>query len=185
MQSTRIGILARTAMLAVALLVVTQVPAAAEGETKIGIIDSQRIFAEYQEARDAEALFQQEMQQWTAELEDLERQIRAQQEKIKSQALLLSQEKLDAMQTELDQQLRDYEAKKTEIADPVQGKAVQRNQELSAPINQRITTVVEQLGAEGEFAIILDVATVNVVYVADGIDLTGRVLEELAKSGSE
>jgi len=185
MESRRIETLTRAALLVVALLLVTQAPARAEDENRIGIIDSQRIFAEYQEARDAEALFQQEMQQWTAELEEMERTIRAQQEKIKSQALLLSQEKLDALQTELDQQLRDYESKKDEIADPVQGKAVQRNQELSAPINQRITTVVEQLGAEGEFAIILDVATVNVVYLADGIDLTDRVLEELAKSSTE
>jgi outer membrane protein len=125
------------------------------------------------------------MQQWTIELEGLERNIRAQQEKIKSQALLLSREKLDEMQTELDQMIGEYETKKSEIADPVQGKAVQRNQELSSPINQRITTVVEQLGAEGGFSMILDVATVNVVYAAEGIDLTDRVLEELAKSSSE
>jgi len=185
MESKRIESLVRSVLLIVALVAATQAPAVAEEANKIGIIDSQRIFAEYQEARDAESLFQQEMQQWTIELEGLERNIRAQQEKIKSQALLLSREKLDEMQTELDQMIGEYETKKSEIADPVQGKAVQRNQELSSPINQRITTVVEQLGAEGGFSMILDVATVNVVYAAEGIDLTDRVLEELAKSSSE
>ena len=144
--------------------------AAAQG--KIGIIDSQRIFSEYQEAKDAEAIFQQEMQEWQNELEDQERVIVAQQEKIRSQSLLLSKEKLDEMQRELDTMVSAYDRQKAEILDPQGGKAVRRNQELSKPINDQITLVVERIGAEGEFDIILDVATVNVVYVADGVDLT-------------
>jgi len=68
------------------------------------------------------------------------------------------------------------------IVDPNTGKAVLRNQELSQPINEQINKVVEQLGSEGEFDMIIDVATVNVVFLADGIDLTQQVLEFLAAS---
>lgn len=152
-------------------------------EAKIGIIDSQRIFAEYQEAKDAEVIFQQEMEEWQKDLADLEREILAQQEKIRSQSLLLSKDKLDEMQKELDTMLRNYDSKKNEILDPTKGKAVLRNQELSQPINDQITTVVERIGAEGKFTVIFDVATVNVVYAAEGVDLTDRVLEELENAG--
>ena len=43
--------------------------AGAQDAGRIGTIDSQRIFAEYQEAKDAETIFQQEMDQWQSEIE--------------------------------------------------------------------------------------------------------------------
>jgi outer membrane protein len=175
-------VLAFLATAAISMLVATGRPVRAD-EAKIGIIDSQRIFAEYQEAKDAEVIFQQEMDQWQKDLGQMEKEILAQQEKIRSQSLLLSKEKLDEMQQDLDTMLRNYDAKKTEILDPNKGKAVLRNQELSQPINDQISTVVERIGAEGKFTIILDVATVNVVYAAEGVDLTDQVLEELEKKG--
>jgi Skp family chaperone for outer membrane proteins len=158
--------------------------ALADTPTRIGVIDSQRIFAEYQDAKDAEAIFQQEMQQWQKELEDQERTIVAKEEQIRSQSLLLSKEKLDELQREHETLLTAYNKAKAEILDPKTGKAVMRNQELSRPINDQISKVVEQLGAQGEFALIIDLATTNAVYLAEGIDLTDAVLAELAKGGS-
>lgn len=154
---------------------------ASAADAKFGVIDSQRIFTEYQVARDAEAVFQEEMRGWSEELGDLERQLMALQERIRSQALLLSKEKLDEMQSELDGLRRSYETRKAELFDPETGQAVTRNQELSAPINEQITTVVERLGSEGDYAMIIDLATVNVVYLGEGVDLTDQVLEELEK----
>ena len=169
-------------ILVVLLAVFAAAPAAAE--TKIGVIDSQRIFSEYQEARDAEALFQEEMRGWQDELGEMERELIGLQEQIRSQAQLRSQESLDALQSSYEEKLQAYEARKAEILDPEQGQAVMRNAELSAPINEQITTVVERLGAEGDFDLIIDRATINVVYVGEGIDLTEQVLEELGR-GSE
>lgn len=166
-----------------AVAMATASPARAE-DTKIGIIDSQRIFSEFQEAKDAQAVFEQEMQQWNTDLETLERDIVAQQEKIRSQSLLLSKEKLDELQRELDGMVQTWENRKSDVFDPNRGKAVQRNQELSAPINEKIATVVERIGTEGGYTLILDVATVNVVFQADGVDITDRVLEELEKTGN-
>jgi len=170
--------------LALSVLCILCASTAANAEGKIGVIDSQRIFAEYQEARDAESIFQQEMNQWQKDLEDQERAILAKREEIRSKSLLLSKEKLDELQASLEQMMQGYDQSKAEILDPNTGKAVLRNQELSQPINDQINKVVEQLGAEGEFDMIIDVATVNVVFIADGIDLTEQVLESLA-AGAE
>lgn len=167
-----------------ALLLLLSASAIAQDATRIGVIDSQRIFSEYQNAKDAEAIFQQEMAQWQKELETQERAILQKEEQIRSQSLLLSKEKLDELQREREDLLAEYNRAKQEILDPNSGKAVLRNQELSAPINEQISLVVEQLGAEGKYAVILDLAATNAVYLADGIDLTDRVLEELAKGGS-
>jgi Skp family chaperone for outer membrane proteins len=153
--------------------------ASAADDRKIAVIDSQRIFADYQPAKDAESVFQEEMRQWKEELGAMEVELLDLRERIKSQALLLSREKLDELQTQLDTKLKTYEQRKDELFNPSTGKAVTRNQELSAPINEQITTVVERVGSEEGFDIILDLATVNVVYVADGVDITDIVLGEL------
>ena len=157
--------------------------ALAQDASRIGVIDSQRIFGEYQDAKDAEAIFQQEMQQWQKDLEAQERTIVAKEEQIRSQSLLLSKEKLDELQRERETLLSAYTKAKADILDPNTGKAVLRNQELSRPINEQIAKVVEQLGAAGKFAIIIDLATTNAVYLAEGVDLTDAVLAELAKGG--
>ena len=156
---------------------------AADKGVKLGIIDSQRIFQEYQDAKDAESVFQDEMKQWQNELQGMEKEILSMREKIRSQQLLLSQEKLDDLQKQLEQKSQAYDQRRTEILDPNNGLAVKRNQELSQPINEQITTVVERLGAEGGYDLILDTATVNVVYQSSQIDLTDQVLQELQKGG--
>ncbi len=175
---------AATALLAAGVLAGALPPLASPAraaETKIGVIDSQKIFAEYQEAKDAEALFQQEMKQWQDDLGAKEKEIVGLQEKIRSQALLLSKEKLDELQADLDHKIQDYDTAKSEILDPTKGKAVARNKELSQPINDQITTVVERLGAQEGYTLILDMASVNVVYLNPVVDLTARVLDALGK----
>ena len=162
-------------------LLAAAAPSATAADAKIGVIDSQRIFTEYQVARDAEAVFQEEMRAWGQELGELERDLVGLQERIRSQALLLSKDKLDEMQSELDGKRTAYETRKQELFDPDSGRAVSRNQELSAPINEQITAVVERLGNEGDYSMIIDVATVNVVFLGEGVDLTEQVLAELEK----
>lgn len=180
------GRVIRRSLAAVLLAVLVAAPGVGRAQegAKIGVIDSQRIFSEYQEARDADAVFQEEMRAWQQEIGELERELMDLQEQIRTQAPLRSKESLDALQSEYEQKLAAYEQRKQEILDPEQGQAVTRNAELSAPINEQITTVVERLGAEGDFDIIIDRATINVVYMSEGIDLTERVLEEL-EQGSE
>ncbi len=177
----------RRSLAVVLLAALVAVPAGARAEdgTKIGVIDSQRIFSEYQEARDAEAVFQEEMRAWQQEIGELERELMDLQEQIRTQAPLRSKESLDALQSEYEEKLAAYEQRKQEILDPEQGQAVTRNAELSAPINEQITTVVERLGAEGDFDLIIDRAMVNVVYMAEGIDLTDQVLAELEQGSEE
>ena len=177
----RFNFLQRRLMVAT-LLGLTMLGAAlpAAAEQKIGVVDSQRIFAEYDKAREAENVFQEEMRAWAAELEGMESALIQLQERIRSQSLLLSKEKLDEMQVEYDRSRISYEARRTEILDPQSGLAVARNEELVRPINEQVSTVVERLGAEGDYSIILDIATVNAFYVDEGLDLTDQILAGLA-----
>lgn len=154
--------------------------APAVAEQKIGVVDSSRIFSEYGKAREAQNVFQEEMRAWDAELGQMEGELIDLQEQIRTQSLLLSQEKLDELQSTLDQKRQAYQARRKEILDPQTGLAVARNEELVRPINEQVSTVVERIGAEGDYSIILDLATVNAFYVDDALDLTDEILAGLA-----
>lgn len=170
----------RFVSLAITAVLVLAVAGTASAEQKIGVVDSQRIFAEYDKAREAENVFQEEMRAWASELEGMESELVQLQEQLRTQALLLSKEKLDEMQRTLDRQRQAYESRRQEILDPQNGLAVARNEELVRPINEQVSTVVERIGAEGDYSIILDIATVNAFYVDDGLDLTDEILAGLA-----
>lgn len=164
-----------------ALLLLVGNVGAAWAEQKIGVVDSQRIFNEYDKAREAENVFQEEMRDWATELEGMESDLIQLQEQLRTQALLLSKDKLDEMQRDLERQRQAYEARRQAILDPQTGLAVARNEELVRPINEQVSTVVERLGAEGDYSIVLDIATVNAFYVNDEIDLTDEILAALAE----
>jgi len=172
----------RVVAMAVLGLFLVGAAGSAVAEQKIGVVDSQRIFAEYDKAREAENVFQEEMRAWAAELEGMETELISLQEQIRTQSLLLSQEKLDELQRTLEQKRGAYEARRQEILDPQSGLAVARNEELVRPINQQVSTVVERIGAEGDYALILDIATVNAFYVDDALDLTDEILAGLASA---
>jgi Skp family chaperone for outer membrane proteins len=61
----------------------------------------------------------------------------------------------------------------------VNGKAAQRNAELTKPIAERILAVIEKVGREMNLKVILDAGTGGVVWADDDVNLTTAVLDDL------
>jgi outer membrane protein len=151
-------------------------------ELKIGYIDSQRIFAEFRETQEAEKVYKKEVEQWKAEAATKEQEIAKLQEELRSQSLMLSEEKQKEKKLEIDRKLEEYQKF---VADTFgeEGIAAKRNRELTQPIVERINKILETLSATDGYSIVFDVANANIVYAKKELDLTDRVLEELNKVG--
>jgi len=162
---------------ALLLLSCTAAVAGAE-ELKIGFIDSEKIFAEYQETSVAQAQFEADIQKWNQELEQRKRELQKMTEDFESQRLILSK----AKQAETEEQLQ---AKRTELDAFVQeiwgpsGKVAQRNEQLTRPIVEKIREVLNDIGTAEGFSIIFDAIDGNVVYADQALDLTDRVIARL------
>jgi outer membrane protein len=152
------------------------------GELKIGYIDSQRIFAEYRETQEAEAVYQKEVDQWKAEAEAMEQEIARLQEELRAQSLMLSEEKQREKKLELDKKLEEYQRF---VGDTFgeDGLAARRNRELTQPIVEKINRILEQLSESEGYSLVFDIANANIVYAKKEFDLTDIVLEELNKVG--
>jgi len=151
-------------------------------EIKIGYIDSIKIFAEYQETRDAENVYKKEVETWKAQAARMEQEIVKLQDELKAQSLMLSEEKQKEKRLTLDQKMQEYQKfMKDTFGDD--GLAAKRNKELTQPIVEKINKILERIGKDEGYSVIFDAANANIVYADKALDLTEKVLEELNKVG--
>ncbi len=147
---------------------------------KLGYIDSRRIMLEYPDAVEAQGKFDTELKTWQEEAETKQQEIQRLEEEYEAQKLLLSDETREEREAEI-------ERKKLEMSrffDDIwgdDGKAARRNLELTKGIVEQVNKVLEQLGEDEAFDMILDAAAGGIVFAREGLDLTPRVLEELEK----
>jgi len=152
--------------------------AASAAELKIGFIDSEKIFAEYQATSVAQAEFEADIQKWNQELETRKRDLEKQTEDYESQRLILSKAKQTETEEKLQGERAELDAFIQEIWGPA-GKVAQRNEQLTRPIVEKIREVLNEIGGQEGFSIIFDAIDGNVVYADQALDLTDRVIARL------
>jgi outer membrane protein len=147
-------------------------------DTKIGIIISERILNEYPEAQDAQNILSEEIAEWQRQAMEMEEELTALNEELSQQAMMFySEEKKAEKQAEFENKYREY----NEFRAGIEQRAFQRNQELFAPINEKIQKVIDQIALEDGFDIVLDAVGTSIAYASPELDITDRVLTELNK----
>lgn len=165
-------------LLIVAILVPASAISLLAQDVKIGYIDSIKIFAEYRETQEAERLYRQEVDQWTAQKQRMEQEIVKLRDELQAQSLMLSEEKKAEKKLELDRKMAEYEQFMDETFGD-DGLAARRNKELTQPIVEKINRILEDMGKEQGYTIVFDVANANIVYADKALDLTDVVLAKL------
>lgn len=149
-------------------------------ELKIGYIDSERIFREYQGATEAKQTFESELAKFKSNAEDLERKYNTAKAEYDAQKLMLSEEARTAKESELANLHQQYESYVQEVYGKG-GKIELKNEELMAPVVKQINAVVQTIAQAENFTLIFDIAQGQIIYAQPGLDLTDRVITELNK----
>ncbi len=169
-----------TALLPLALSFLT-VTGAAEAQTlKIGVINSQEIFASAPGAQEAEAAFQKELQGYQDQIQQLENELTTMQQQLQQQELTLSSEAKKSREALIQQKQQEYQQKYQELQD----QANQRRQELVQPIMDKINGIIDQVRKEGRYSLILDRAAGSVIAADSTLDLTQEVISRMKGSAS-
>ena len=150
---------------------------AAAADRPLGVIDSQRIADEYDAARDAQEQYQKFLRELELEVTDREKQLTSMAEEIESQKMLLGK---DALATKIQQ----FEQKRAEYFQFREGIDQRAEQEYTAkitPILDQVKTIVERIGKEQGYGLIVDSAALAVLYIDPDFDLTDEVLAGLAR----
>jgi len=164
------------AMILVLGSVMPRLAVAADGKP-LAVVDSQRIAEEYEAARDAQEQYQKFMHDLELEVADKEKALTAMAEEIESQKMFLGE---DALATKV----QAFEQKKAEyfqFRDGVDARVQAEYKAKFSPIMDQVSTIVERIGKEKHYGMVIDSSALVVLYVDPDYDLTNEVLAALAR----
>lgn len=153
-------------------------PAAAGADIKVGFIDSDKIFSNYQKTQEVQQAFNREVQEISKQAREMKAEIDSLQKKLDQQSPMLSEAKRDEQNEVIQKKIGSYEAYVQSNWGP-SGKISKLNEEYLKPIVDRVHGLVAEIAAEEGYTLILDAAGGNVVYGDKSLDLTDRVLAGL------
>jgi outer membrane protein len=170
----------RALFAATALLLALGMPQRAAGQVKIGYINSQNILAETPGAKEAQAQFDQDMAGYRSEVEGLAKELETLVQQYEQQQAMLSPSAKQQREADIRTKQQAYQERLAAIDQ----RAAQRQQELVQPVMDRINQTIEQVRAEGSYALIFDVAAGGVVAADPALDLTQEVIRRLQAAGT-
>ena len=173
MQKRSIG-----AWIAPLALAASLVPAAAHAaDLKIGFVDLRKAVFSSKEGKLAQEKFAKIEEAKEGELKPRQEEVRKLEEEYEKQKYVLSPEALQDRRFEIIKMRRDLERDLHEAEDDLQIKQVQ----LLQPIQKKIEKVVEEVGKENGYTMIVDKSTQGLLYSLEGNDITELVIQKLNK----
>jgi len=164
-------------LLLTALLLLSAPLTAQAADKPLAVVDSQRIAEEYEAARDAQEQYQKFLRELEKEVADKEKDLAALAEEIESQQMLLGEDALKIKMQNFEQQRADY----FEFRETIDQRAEDEYNNKITPILDQVKTIVERIGKEEGYGLIVDSAALAVLYIDTDYDLTDAVLAALAR----
>lgn len=165
-----------TLALAVVMMAAVFAPKVQAKEFKVGIIISERLLNEFPEAQDAQKTLNEEINEWQRQAQSMQDELQSLQKELSEEAMMFyTEEKKQQKQAEFQRKLGAFR----DFQQGIEQRAMQRNQELFAPINEKIQKVLDKIAEQDGYDLILDAVGASIAYANPQLDITDRVLEEL------
>jgi len=163
----------RTATLAV-LALVSLLPglAAAQDTFKIGVFDSKVVFAETAEGQRLQKQLNDKREQFRADIQSKEDDIRDLQQKLKEGEFTLADERKSMMQKTLSQKLVQLDSAKQEANTNLRIEL----EDVQSQLDRKLLEVVQEVGRTGSYSLIFESNT-QVVYAAAAVDISQAVVD--------
>jgi len=149
--------------------------AEAQANLKIGYIDSQAILDQDPSARTAQQQFEASLATYQAEVQQLGEDLQLLIDQYEQQQAMLS----DEAKANREEQIRLKQAQYQQRITELEQQAGVRQAELVEPVMERITAVIEEIRAEGNYSMIFDVAAQGIISADPALDLTAEVVRRL------
>ncbi|WP_373419960.1 OmpH family outer membrane protein [Herbaspirillum sp. RV1423] len=160
----------QAATLAVGMLSFANVQAQ---ESKIAFVSTERIFREAVPAKAAQSKLEAEFAKREKDIQDMAARLKAQSDKLDKDAAVLSESDRVKRQRDLSDLDKEFQRKQREFREDLNQR---RNEELSVVL-ERTNKVIRQIAEAEKYDIVFQEA----VYASKRIDITDKVLKELAK----
>ena len=149
-------------------------------ETNIGWVDSQYIFNQLEETREAQVEIEKKQRSLESELQDMTNRLDSLDRDLKQKAPLMSSEMQRNKQIEIESYYKQVQMFQMQKLGP-EGEIYTFYAQLVTPIEKKILAAIEKVGNEKGYDYILDSSRGGIVHALDSHKLDEYVLEELRK----
>lgn len=146
-------------------------------ELKIGYIVSEVVRQQYEEFQTAQKQLDKEKADWEKQYQDSAQAIIDMEKDLKDKEFVYS----ETRKSEIRSQIESKRESLARFEQDLTNRLMQRNAELSGPINTKINELLNKIGEQDGYDFIIDANQGNIVYAKDEYDLTDRLLQELKK----
>jgi outer membrane protein len=167
----------RKSVLAVVVLMLA-VTGVAWAETKIAVVDVQRVIDDSEKGQQARDLLKQKAEQEQAALEKEGKEIALLKEDFDKQSAVLTPEKRADREQELRQRIRDFNRLKKDKQDAFNAQQM----EVLRQVMAKVMEVIQAVGEESGFTAVFDATNGPVLYTGEGVDITDQVIERFNQS---
>lgn len=165
-------------LLTVVLLTLVVVPAAfAADALKIGYVDLQKALNMSSAGKAAKDKMKAKFKDYDADVQKKQDELKKLKEDLEKQAMLLSAEARAAKERDYQQKIKDYQRLTKDIQEELQ----QTDADYTRKILEEIFKVVQQIGKQEGYTMILEKTESSILYASDGIDMTDRVIQAFDK----
>ncbi len=141
--------------------------------SKVGVFDADRVLAESQRGQQALALFNQLRDQRVGELQVQQNEINT----LQQQAMTAPAGGPEAAR--LQREMEDLMLRLERLQQDVQQELGTRQNELTGEIMQLVAQIINEMGAEGGYALIFNAVQSGVVYMGPALDITDEVIQRI------
>jgi len=140
---------------------------------KIGLVDLQKALQSVDAGKAAKANLEKEMNAKKAELEKAQAQLQSDAEAFEKKAAIMNDAAKAKKQADLQKRFQDFQKSAAESQLDLQ----KRERELTKPLIDELRSIVEGIGKEKGFQLVLEKNEGAVLYAENGTDLTSSVIE--------
>lgn len=162
----------------IALILAAMLAPLAQAQTgRMAFVDLRKAMFNCKEGRAAQVQFAKIEEQKRDELRPRQEELRSLEEEYEKQRFVLSPEALQDRRLDIVKKRRDLERDLREAEDELQIRQVQ----LLQPIQKRIAEIVNEVGKDKGYTMIVDKNAQGLLYFEEKLDITDQVIAELNK----
>ena len=147
----------------------------AASSPKIGFVSVEKILTDAPQVEAVNASMLERFGGRKTELQEMEKEIKDMQENYKRNELVMTEDKLNELKNNIIAKIQEFKQKEALLQQEV---ATVRNQEL-AVLQQSVSSIINDIAKDEKYDLIL---SEGVVYAAEKLDITDKVLERMKKA---
>lgn len=148
-------------------------------DLKIGYVDLQKALNESESGKKAKDRFKLEVDRMEQSLEKRKQEVEKLKDELEKKGLLLKDEERGSLESDYRQKLRDFERQYKDSQQELQIK----DREMTGRILEELRQVIQSMGEQGSYTVILEGNNTVVLYGSRAIDLTDTVIKSYDAKG--